>query len=151
MSILCLYELLVYISLTWCCQWITLFFLRFCILTYYKNWKSRPIILNGNKSAHLIFLGPWQIVTKDAPLVHYLTDIISAKLGWIMLSCSQKDDDEHAFPIEILCNLWPPMATILNCHHMTLEFRIGQSLKNLLPRIAERIGMKLGTYVPIWC
>jgi hypothetical protein len=26
------------------------FFLRFCILTYYNNWKSRPIILNGNKS-----------------------------------------------------------------------------------------------------
>ena len=50
MSMLCSYELLVYISLTWCCQWITLFFLRFCILTYYNNWKSRPIILNGNKS-----------------------------------------------------------------------------------------------------
>jgi len=26
------------------------FFLRFCILTYYNNWKSRPITLNGNKS-----------------------------------------------------------------------------------------------------
>ena len=32
-----------------------------------------------------------------------------------------------------------------HCHHMTLKFRIGQSLKNLLPRTAEGIGMKLGT------
>ena len=55
-----------------------------------------------------------QIVTIDATLVHYFIDIISAKLGWIMLSCSQKDDDENAFPIEILCNLWPPMVAILN-------------------------------------
>jgi hypothetical protein len=31
--------------------------------------------------------------------------IISAKFGGIMQSGSQNDDDENAFPKEILCNL----------------------------------------------